>query len=87
MADTTDIEKKSLEAHVELCAERYRLLEVKLESMDEKITTLFGVIAELRGMLQSTNTKNNDRLISWGVGIIVTLVGALGWSAAHLIKL
>ena len=87
MADTTDIEKKSLEAHVELCAERYRLLETKLESMDEKITTLFGVIAELRGMLQANATKNNDRLISWGVGIIVTLVGALGWSAAHLLKL
>ena len=34
MADTTDIEKKSLEAHVELCAERYRLLETKLESME-----------------------------------------------------
>jgi hypothetical protein len=87
MADTTDIEKKSLEAHVELCAERYRLLETKLESMDEKITTLFGVIAELRGMLQTNATKNNDRLISWGAGIIVTLVGALGWSAAHLLKL
>jgi len=86
MSDTTDIEKKSLEAHVELCAERYRLLETKLESMDEKITTLFSVIAELRGMLQATNSKNNDRLISWGVGIIVTLVGALGWAAAHLIK-
>jgi hypothetical protein len=86
MADTTDIEKKSLEAHVELCAERYRLLETKLESMDEKITTLFNVIAELRGMLQATNAKNNDRIISWGVGIIVTLVGALGWAAAHLIK-
>jgi hypothetical protein len=86
MSDTTDIEKKSLEAHVELCAERYRLLETKLESMDEKITTLFGVIAELRGMLQVTNSKNNERLISWGVGIIVTLVGALGWAAAHLIK-
>jgi hypothetical protein len=87
MADTTDIEKKSLEAHVELCAERYRLLETKLESMDEKITTLFNVIAELRGMLQTNATKNNDRIISWGVGIIVTLVGALGWSAAHLLKL
>jgi hypothetical protein len=87
MADTTDIEKKSLEAHVELCAERYRLLETKLESMDEKITTLFNVIAELRGMLQASNTKQNDRIISWGVGIIVTLVGALGWAAAHLIKL
>jgi hypothetical protein len=87
MSDTTDIEKKSLEAHVELCAERYRLLETKLESMDEKITTLFSVIAELRGMLQASNAKQNDRLISWGVGIIVTLVGALGWAAAHLIKL
>ena len=87
MADTTDIEKKSLEAHVELCAERYRLLETKLESMDEKITTLFNVIAELRGMLQANATKNNDRLISWGAGIIVTLVGALGWSSAHLLKL
>ena len=86
MADTTDIEKKSLEAHVELCAERYRLLETKLESMDDKITTLFSVIAELRGMLQATNAKNNDRMISWGVGIIVTLVGALGWAAAHLVK-
>ena len=72
---------------MELCAERYRLLETKLESMDEKITTLFGVIAELRGMLQATTTKNNDRLLSWGVGIIATLVGALGWAAAHLIKL
>lgn len=87
MVEPTDIEKKSLEAHVELCAERYRLLEVKLESMDEKIGTLFNVIAELRGMLQATNAKNNDRIISWGVGIIVTLVGALGWAAAHLVKL
>lgn len=87
MAETTDIEKKSLEAHVELCAERYRLIETKLESMDEKINTLFNVIAELRGMLQATNVKNNDRLINWGVGIIVSLVGMLGWMAAHVFKL
>lgn len=87
MSETTDIEKKSLEAHVELCAERYRLIETKLESMDEKINTLFSVISELRGMLQATNTKNNDRIINWGVGIIVSLVGMLGWMAAHVFKL
>ena len=87
MSETTDIEKKSLEAHVELCAERYRLIETKLESMDEKINTLFNVIAELRGMLQATNTKNNDRLINWGVGIIVSLVGVLGWMAAQIFKI
>ena len=85
MADTTDIEKKSLEAHVELCAERYRLLETKLESMDEKITTLFNVIAELRGMLQTNATKNNDRLISWGIGIIGSLIGLVGWLISQYI--
>jgi hypothetical protein len=31
--DTTDIEKKSLEAHVELCAERYNALDNRIESM------------------------------------------------------
>ena len=39
--DTTDIEKKSLEAHVELCAERYKLLEMKIESIDEKMINRF----------------------------------------------
>jgi len=83
--DTTDIEKKSLEAHVELCAERYKLLEIKIESVDEKIDTLFSVIAELRGMVQASASKNNDRLISWGVGIIGFLVATVGWLISHVL--
>ena len=31
---TTDIEKKNLEAHVELCAERYASLDNKLDSFE-----------------------------------------------------
>ncbi len=38
--DTTDIEKKSLEAHVELCAERYKLLELKLETLESNVDSL-----------------------------------------------
>jgi hypothetical protein len=83
--DTTDIEKKSLEAHVELCAERYKLLETKIESIDEKIDTLFSVIAELRGIVQSSATKNNDRLISWGLGVIGFLVATVGWLVSHYV--
>ena len=33
MVEATEIEKKSLEAHVELCAERYNALEDKLATM------------------------------------------------------
>lgn len=83
--DTTDIEKKSLEAHVELCAERYKLLETKIESIDEKIDTLFAVIAELRGIVQGSATKNNDRMINWGVGIIGVLVATVAWLTSHYV--
>ena len=87
MADTTDIEKKSLEAHVELCAERYRLLETKLESLEEKVLELHDVISELRTMMQTMTAKRNDQVMNWGVGIITVLVGTVGWLASHYFKI
>ena len=64
MVETTDIEKKSLEAHVELCAERYKLLEIKLESVEEKITTVASSVETVKKAVQSMANRNNDRLIN-----------------------
>lgn len=85
MADTTDIEKKSLEAHVELCAERYRFLEEKLESMEEKLNSVVESVSSVKNTVQAMATKDNDRLISWGVGIIVALVGTVAWLLQHYV--
>lgn len=85
MADTTDIEKKSLEAHVELCAERYKFLEEKLESLEEKITTVVTSVESVKNTVQSMAVKNNDRLINWGIGIIVALVGTVAWMLQHYV--
>ncbi len=85
MADTTDIEKKSLEAHVELCAERYKLLETKLESVEEKIITVVSSVEDVKSTVQTMANKNNDRLINWGIGIIVTLLGAVAWMLQHYV--
>jgi len=85
MVDTTDIEKKSLEAHVELCAERYKFLEEKMESIEEKITAVVTSVSAVKNTVESMATKNNDRLINWGVGIIVTLIGALAWTITHYV--
>ena len=85
MADTTEIEKKSLEAHVELCAERYRFLEEKLESMEEKIITVVSSVESVKNTVQTMATKNNDRLINWGVGIIVSLIGAVAYLYTHYV--
>ena len=85
MADTTEIEKKSLEAHVELCAERYHFLEERLLSLDEKIAEVATGVAELKSAVNKIVEKNNDRLINWGIGIIVTLLGTCAWLIQHYV--
>ena len=79
MSETTDLEKKSLEAHVDLCAQRYRFLENKLESVEEKVSSLNGVIREIHDMIHVMSEKRNDQLVNWGVGTIVALLGTVAF--------
>jgi predicted nucleic acid-binding Zn-ribbon protein len=85
MVEPTDIEKKSLEAHVELCAERYNALENKINTVDDKITHLCAEITDVKDTLKKMSEKNNDRLIGWGIGIIGTLVAIVGYFISHYI--
>jgi len=85
MVDTTDIEKKSLEAHVELCAERYRYLEEKLDSLEARSIENNKMISDIRGMIQTVVANRNDQIIKWGLGIIVTLGGMVGWLVTHYV--
>jgi hypothetical protein len=86
MVDTTDIEKKSLEAHVELCAERYRMLELKVETVEKEISEVKTMVAEVHGIVRKMGEKRNDQLIAWGIGIIGVLLGVVGWLATHYVK-
>ena len=81
MVETTDIEKKSLEAHVELCAERYNALENRLDHVDSKISSLSDMIREVHDIVQRMSEKRTDQLIGWGVGII----GALTATVIYLV--
>lgn len=83
MSDATDIEKKSLEAHVELCAERYKLLEIKLDNVESAVASTKAMVQDLSESVQAMAEKNNDRLIQWGVGIIAILAGVCGWLFTH----
>jgi len=77
MVDTTDIEKKSLEAHVELCAERYKALETRLDHVNSKITELSDMIRRVHDMVHKMSEKRTDQIINWGVGIIGTLLAGM----------
>jgi hypothetical protein len=74
MSDTTEIEKKSLEAHVELCAERYNALEQRFEHVESKIGALNVLLREVHDMVAKINEKRTDQIISWGLPIIGGLV-------------
>lgn len=86
MVEATDIEKKSLEAHVELCAERYNALEDKIATLDDKITLVGTMIKEVKETVGKMAEKNNDRLISWGVAIIGFLVASTVGLFAYIAK-
>lgn len=79
MSDTTDIEKKSLEAHVELCAERYKLLETKLENVETSVNSTKFMVEAINQKITDLTDKNNDRIMTWGTGIIATLIAICGW--------
>lgn len=79
MVETTSIEKKNLETHVELCAERYKFMEQKLETVEEKITGLEGVIREVHDMIQNMSERRTDQILTWGGALIATLIGIIGW--------
>jgi len=79
MSDTTEIEKKSLEAHVELCAERYKLLEHKLVSVESGIDEVRENVENIGTKIDSMSTRRNDQLIGWGIGIIGFLAATVAW--------
>lgn len=79
MSEPTDIEKKSLEAHVELCAERYNSLDQRLNSITSKVSAVETLVKEVHDMIFLMSEKRNAQLINWGIGIIVFLGGIVGF--------
>lgn len=82
---STDIEKKSLEAHVELCAERYRSLDERLDAFNTKIGKVESCLENIRDMMAVHVEKHNDRIIAWGIGIISTLAATIAYLLATFV--
>lgn len=85
MVEATEIEKKSLEAHVELCAERYNALESRLATITDNIEHLCVMVTEVKSSVSKLNEKNTDRLISWGIGIIGFLIASTVYLISHYV--
>lgn len=76
-SSTTNIEKKNLEAHVELCAERYATLQAKLDSLGSKVAALESHVLFIREALAGTPGKNNKTIITIGTTLVGSLIAAI----------
>ncbi len=74
-------ERTSLGAHVDLCAERYRALEQKLDKLEQRMTTMEEHIIIIRTKLSDSaadaTTKTSGQLISIGTAFGVALMTGL----------
>jgi hypothetical protein len=75
-APTTDLEKTSLEAHVDLCALRYGQLDSRLTNLEEKVETIHTDIID--------GQKSLTKVIITTTGTVV--VGVLSIVATILLK-
>ena len=85
MPDTTDIEKKSLEAHVELCAERYRMLELQFNEVKKDVCEVKELSEKTHNLVHQMAERRNTQLIGWGVGIIASLAAVVGYLLTHYV--
>lgn len=60
---TTNIEKTNLEAHVELCAQRYDQIEIRLDTIESKV-----------GKLQETIEKSHNSMVKVLIGTAGTVL-------------
>ncbi len=67
------LERENLEAHVDLCAERYRVLEEKLDRIEEKFERVEKALSEMAEK-QVTDSKSNNKVL---IGAAATVIAGL----------
>ena len=72
----SNIESQSLEAHVELCAERYQTMNDKLDRLDDRVGKIESVIGEIKSYIQSLEKTAMQKLLGWA-----------GWAIAGLLSI
>lgn len=82
-------ERTSLGAHVDLCAERYRSLEDKLDKLETRMSTMEEHIIVIRTKLSESaadaSNKSSGQLISIGTAFGAALLTGLITILVHFI--
>ena len=81
---STEIEKKNLEAHVELCAERYEALDHKLTNLDNRLTKVEEHVVAIRENITNKTGGISKQMIAVGTTILGVMFTAIITLLIHL---
>lgn len=71
---TTDLEKTSLEAHVDLCAMRYAQLDTRLTIIEGKVSDLSKVIEESKNSMAKVIIGSTATIVASLLGVVLTII-------------
>jgi len=71
LAEISEIENENLEAHVAICAQRYKQLDLRLTMLEVKMDAINKDILDGQKSLKTT-------IINSAGGIIIALIGVIG---------
>lgn len=85
MTKTSDLERRNLEAHVDLCAERYHALHGRIEILTQQIINIEQQVTQVATMLHTQAQRQDQRWTQMLATVLITVITALGTIAWHWI--
>ena len=74
MSQPTAIEKENLEAHVELCAERYKQVELRLDTIEVKVEHLSKKIEDSSHSMSKVIIGATATIIAGLISTVITIL-------------
>jgi hypothetical protein len=71
---TTKIERENLEAHVDLCAQRYQILEARLSTIETKVENIHTDMQKGNRSMSKVIISSTGTILAGLLGLIVTLI-------------
>ena len=81
---SSDIEKTNLEAHVDLCAERYRVLDNRLTKVETKLEKIDSDVSDIKVLLKTSQAKQTQILLGIAGAVITVLIAVVGFLFTRL---
>ena len=75
--ETTSLERTNLEAHVDLCAERYKGLETRLENVEKAVKDLHQEMRRMHDESMKNHTSTNRIMLGAAATVVAGILSTI----------